>query len=683
MPASCASRPAVAYRGGVSRSRSRSAVAVGGRGSRITALVLTLVASKIASAQVMISGRITGPRFEGSHETIPFTGVLAFASLDGAESETLQFRTWETEPAGWYRFSGLAGRYTLLLTKPAGFVRPVVVTNVFTEPLDRVVIPVSPRFDHFVFDEGAWDRRAAHEYWQPFVARGTSVTHVGLRFAHDGVDGAGPGSQTLVVSIHKKGDGEMLAWPQVGPAMPIVGVDSGGPKNYLWSCGWLSGEVPLTAGETYAVRVHAENPGGGFQPFWKPTGDPTRTAWRLDPPLKEKASSKEPKAVAPKLTAAGAELWLSISGDGDGLLLPYQKCVHKEFVELSTIGKRWSQSYVARGRSLAAVVLYAAVSGAQPPLSRQRASVRVRRGDGPLGGGFLAVKKIAIGSGNWTGDASWGAFGAVFAPGEVVVEPGEAYSIEFESIELDETIAGFVNIKGQVSDGRAGFNPYKKHALDVYEPGHAYRDGEAVDFDLDMQVVEYEKSPSGWSNAIDPRNLMTNGEFESGELPCAGVPDWKLEGWARFSILPSTEHQVILEEPERKNRILRLVATKGAKKAVDGGCVQRVEGLTRSDTYRVSARVRSSYAVDIEHQCQMGIDPTGQTTDVDATTIRWTALPGLYGLWVTHTSEPMRPRGSQLSVWLRARSQSEQDKFPFKADFDAIAVHKVETGAPR
>ena len=115
-------------------------------------------------------------------------------------------------------------------------------------------------------------------------------------------------------------------------------------------------------------------------------------------------------------------------------------------------------------------------------------AVRIRRG-GPAGA--IVGEKTAIGNGNYTGDASWGVFGAAFAPDEVRLEPA-TYAIEFETRETPETLRGYVNLKGQVSDERPGFNPYRKVAPDTYEHGTAYRGGaDAVDFDLDLQVIEY------------------------------------------------------------------------------------------------------------------------------------------------------------------------------------------------
>ena len=66
------------------------------------------------------------------------------------------------------------------------------------------------------------------------------------------------------------------------------------------------------------------------------------------------------------------------------------------------------------------------------------------------------IEKIATGSANHTGDASWGTFGVAFAPGEAPLEPGKTYAIEIETVENFETLHGFVNIKGQVSDERRG-----------------------------------------------------------------------------------------------------------------------------------------------------------------------------------------------------------------------------------
>ena len=181
---------------------------------------------------------------------------------------------------------------------------------------------------------------------------------------------------------------------------------------------------------------------------------------------------------------------MAVSSDCDGLVVPYNKRIQKKFVEFAGFDKSWSQTYIARGKGLAGVILYTATSGVQPSLMKQRARVTVRQG-GP-GGKIIGTEKIAIGNGNYTGDASWGVFGAAFAPGEVTLEPGKTYAVEFESIENYDTLHGFVNIKGQVSDDKPGFNPYRKVPPDNYPQGTAYRKRtDKQPFDLDMQIVEY------------------------------------------------------------------------------------------------------------------------------------------------------------------------------------------------
>jgi hypothetical protein len=623
-----------------------------------------LLAAEPLAAQVVLGGRISHPRFPGTDERLPLTGIWTVAGRPGPAREPLAFRTWETEPVGWFRLSGPAGRYTLLCTNPAHWMRPIVLTNLVLEDGQSWDQRIEPRSDHFSTGETDWDRRPGREYWQTFVARGSSVTQVGFRLAHDGVDGPGPGGQTLLVSVHGPAAGPVRDWPQVGPPRPVVDVDSGGPKNYLWSAGWDSGQVPLEPGQTYAVRLRGENPAGVFQPFWRSGADPATACYRVD--------------AQGTIAAADRALWLVVSSDGDGLRIPYNKGVHRPFHELTHCLARWSQSYRAQGRSLAGVVLYAAVSGAQPPLSRQRAVLRVRQGgpDGPL----VGVEKVAVGNGNYSGDASWGALLAVFAPGEVPLEPGQAYTLEFSSLENYETLHGFVNIKGEVSNGRPGFNPYRKHPRDDYLHGTAYRDGrEAVDFDLDLQVIEYEHAAVDWHLALEGDNLLANGDFSLGRLdvdrPAEGRPD----RWEFRTVRGAARGEFRLEAPARENRFVRLTADRG--QPFDALLVQRVAGLSPSDAYHLAGQVRSSWIACQDHQCLVGVDPTGQIDDPAAATIRWTSLPDLHGVWTGYDSGPWRPRGAVASVWLRARSTG-QGEASLEADFDDLAVRRVARGVP-
>jgi hypothetical protein len=649
-------------------------------------LLLTLLgAPRSASAQALLSGRLTGARWPGSTEQFAYSAIFGFDTLAGHGHESKGFRTFETEPPGWFRFSAEAGHHTLLFTGPNHFMRPMVVNNVFLAPGDKIErLRFAPRLDFTNFFEGAWDPKPATDYFQRFIATGRNLTSVGFRLANDGVDGFGPKSQNLVVSVHRRGPGTPETWPQVGPPVLVPDVDCGGPKNYIWCAGWNSGEVPLVPGETYAVHLRAEKAGNSFQAFWRPDpGEPT-DCYRLG---------------ATNCGYQGHQIWLAVGADSDGLVVPYNKRVHKQFGSFAGFAPKWSQSYVAAGRSLAGVVLYAAVGGAQPPLSRQRLAVRVRQG-GPEGA-VCGLEKVATGNGNYTGDASWGVFGAAFAPGEVPLTPGATYALEFESLENAETLHGFVNIKGAASDDRPGFNPYRKAATDDYPSGAAYKQGqERMPFSLDMQVIEYESAATNWALATEGPNLLANGDMERFEpapeggprlpAPARGQSGYQQvrssvaiapASWKPFGLDPRTKHALMADENAPTNHFACIFANGG--ETADGGFVQRIEGLTSLETYRLTGRVRASWPLDFEHQTSVGVDATGQDNDPNAPTIVWSQWPPRHGVFVDVLAAPVRPATNAISVWLRGRSTWKGDAFaPYKADFDDFALRPVRTSPP-
>lgn len=651
-------------------------------------IVVILSVCPAAAGQVQFLGRVLVPRFAEAAEKLPAnTGVAedyfapgrpgdaaeimalcnvrCFASVDGPGVEAMGHRTWEMAPSGWYRMSGGAGRTTLLFTGPTVFMPPTVFTNVYTRPGETIDRKVVPSFDYAMLFMGAWDDKAATNYYQTFTARGTSVTQVGFRLASDGVDGVGPGSQTLMVSIHRRGPGTPETWEQIGPAVPVPNVDCGGPKNYDWVAGWNSGEVPIEPGGVYAVHLRAEKPGNGFQVFWRPNDQKADDCYRL--------------GEQGKTGWVGRSLCMVVGTDNNSLVVPYNKRVQREYVDFAGFARKWSQTYVAQGRSLAGALLYVATSGVQPGISRQRAVVRVRRGgpDGPV----VGVEKIAIGNGIHTGDASWGVFGLAYSPGEVPLEPGGTYAIEFESIENYESLHGYVNIKGMVSDDRPGFNPYKKVAPDTYENGTAYKNGtDDAGCDLDMQIIEYRHEARDWDKAVDPMNLLPNGDMEAGELDGRDAAGGRPRGWKTFATRPGVVFHYLADPPEKKNRIVRVTGA-GQAATVDGGYVQKVTGLRRLDTYRLSGKVRCSWPVDIDHYGQVGYDPTGQDADPGAATIVWRALPGAHSLWADYDSAPIRPAADSISVWLRGYAKDAKGH-PFRADFDDFALRRVRTEAP-
>jgi hypothetical protein len=256
----------------------------------------------------------------------------------------------------------------------------------------------------------------------------------------------------------------------------VPDVDCGGAKNYHSSAGWHSGEVPLVPGQRYAVKIVPEASTGVVQAFWE-----------------QVAPGDSCQRAAPDggLTSTGHRLWLTVAGDGDGLLVPCNKAVHREFGAFAGYRPQWTQSWKAQGRSLCGVVLYTATSGTQPRMEDQRIAVRIRHGgpDGPL----VGPEKIAAVNAHYTGDAAWGAIAAVYAKEEISLTPGDSYAAEFATLETPDSIGGFVNFKGQINDRKPGFNPYRRHPLDPFPDGQAWDPRqESADLDLDMQVVEYE-----------------------------------------------------------------------------------------------------------------------------------------------------------------------------------------------
>lgn len=363
-------------------------------------------------------------------------------------------------------------------------------------------------------------------------------------------------------------------------------------------------------------------------------------------------------------------LWMTIASDSDGLLIPYNKRVHKEFNELTKFARMWSQTYVAKGKSLAGVVLYAATSGVQPSMNQQR--LRIIVADEEIGK-VVGAAKIAIGNGLYTGDASWGTFGAVYEPDEVHLTPGHTYRLQFESIETPHNVGlgTFVNIKGMKSDGRPGFNPYRKHPQDIYNGGHAFLNGtEPQDFSLDMQVIEYEQQMNGHENSTTGRELIKFGNFEKGE-------DWS-------SVWKSPGGKGGSATIEQETTASGGTALRMSSKEItfDAVVVQRVAGLSPTRTYKLIGMACPNQLPSDQCQIMVGIDRTGQTENADATTVEWTVMPSITGRFESFVPDPIRPTGDAISIFLRLRANDPPQPAPV-AEFQRMSLVQVETHPPR
>ena len=104
-----------------------------------TATVLILIAFAVsAQGQMTLTGRLVWPPFEGSSGEVGIGHVLVFGSPPGSDRQPLAFRSWETNPVGWYRLSGPAGRYTLLFTQPGQSMRPAILNNIYTRDGENI-----------------------------------------------------------------------------------------------------------------------------------------------------------------------------------------------------------------------------------------------------------------------------------------------------------------------------------------------------------------------------------------------------------------------------------------------------------------------------------------------------------------------------------------------------------------
>jgi hypothetical protein len=205
-----------------------------------------------------------------------------------------------------------------------------------------------------------------------------------------------------------------------------------------------------------------------------------------------------------------------------------------------------------------------------------------------------------------------------------------------------------------------------------------------MDFDLDLQLIEYRNAAERWAEAVDPRNLLLSGDLE-GETPLVSAKDAPVPAaWKEFAVDPRTVRALVAEGAEKKNHFLRVSVGGEEPRTADGGFVQRVDGLDRAETYRLACRVRSSWPVDPERRCAVGYDATGQTEDPKAATITWTALPPIHGVFVPYQSPPIRPAAAAISVWLRGTCTARKldPQLPFRADFDDLALRRVKTEAP-
>lgn len=534
-------------------------------------------------------------------------------------------------------FDVLPGSYAILLHQPEWFVRPAVVPDIAVKAgrnPDRNVIPALDYCCVSGTKFGSWERPDLPKPWatakvfhQTFVARGTSITHAHYKLA-------GAEATSTRVSIHEVSDGTPPdRWKQVGPERVDPKI---GPLNDNW-VGWRSGDLPTVPGRRYALRIEGLGPSGQQVLSMVVHHDAAGPGYAQGTAYADGVARKY-------------DLYASISSDSDGTVIPYMRVHDIKPGELGGAGT-WSQSWVAKGRSLAAADLLVAWGGEEKGVF---AEIRVHEGDNPTGKVIGVAKRTHAA---WWGPG-YGFLGAAWQPGEVELDAGKPYCLEFVTCPPCK-----------------GYNvAVVNHPANAYADGQAFRDGKPVpDKDLEMTVVEYLTfdKPREPAPVYEPkgRNLLNNGDFEKGTPSTTDADD--PPGWKRWNTSPTAFWYG--KFGRHGSNAPRVIGGNINNTKIDGGFVQRVAGLSPNKTYCLSGWTCSSAQADKRYLAALGYDPTGQVADPKAGTIVW----GLSGRR-SFAYDPVifrgiRPGSDSISVWTRGHNKDVGDLI-YTVDFDDLTL---------
>lgn len=347
---------------------------------------------------------------------------------------------------GYYAVTVPAGTYSILVSQPLFFIRPKVLPDLVVEDGRTLLRNVELPIDFSTYFTDTWALPFSDVWYQTFVATGTSITGISWKLA-------GTNATRIRASVHEDdGSASPAAWPQVSAAAAKE-KDSGVlADNWVR---WRSGQVPTEPGKRYAVKLTGVQGGDRkFSPFNRAKGA---------------SSYSGGQAYDGAGRPLDCDLNVTVFSDNDGTAIILAKTTDG-LGELRDgyFDTRWGQTFRARmGTSLAAADVWAAGANSDWDLDF---TWTVRKG-GPSGSQVGPTK---------TTKAAYQAFGAglhgvSYGPGEVPLEAGELYYIEF------------TNPKG--------FNPYvMEQAADAYADGAAYQAGALKDggsVDLSMTIIVY------------------------------------------------------------------------------------------------------------------------------------------------------------------------------------------------
>ena len=350
---------------------------------------------------------------------------------------------------GYYKIDNLpAGLYSIYVSQPDFFASPKVVPNVEIRNGQGTTVNIDLDVDYSTyFFPGVWTDWGPWTWYQTFLATGTCVRGISWIMA-------GTGSEGRVAIVEDNGLGDIRTWPEVGHKTK----GGLGANSDQW-VRWPSGQIKLVPGQTYAVKIWVD---GGC------------AIYKRD---KDGNSYPHGRAYDQDANPKNYDLNITVFVDKNNQSVTHTLIASKDWElhgELSD--RRWGQTFVATGASLAAVDLFAASSD-----SNFDATWRIHQGgpSGPQIGPIKTTQRAYFTPGTHL-------IGVSYNPGDVLLVPGETYYID-------------------VTDTQ-DFMPYVQRPWNDYPDGRAYRNGAATGYDLAMTIVEYTQSQQ-------PKTVDLNGSM--------------------------------------------------------------------------------------------------------------------------------------------------------------------------
>ena len=353
---------------------------------------------------------------------------------------------------GYYMIDGLpAGIYSVYVNQPDFFASPKVVPNAQIVDGQQVVANVDLDVDYSTYFKdtggGQWTDWQ-WEWYQTFLATGTSVRGVSWMMAGWGQYS---GDWAEISILEDNGNADVRNWTLLGSKEE----NSIASDSDEW-VRWPSQQIPLTPGKKYAVKIWVN---GGCAIY-----------------KRDKDSSSYPYGRAYDINGnpRSFDLNVTVFVDRNNQMVTHIRLNPGpgQFIgDLSD--RRWGQTFIAAGTSLAAADLFAASTDDNFDLTW-----RVFEG-GP-GGAQIGPTKTMSGA---YFASSTDLVGVSYNPNDVTLVPGQTYYIEVTDV--------------------TNFTPFVQEAWNSYSDGTAFRNGEATGYDLAMTIMEYSFPPQPKSTDLN------------------------------------------------------------------------------------------------------------------------------------------------------------------------------------